>query len=50
MELLTTEADVAAKLTSIDPDMRLAIASPLLPSVGSVISGVDLAQAARRIC
>ncbi len=48
MELLTTEADVAAKLTSIHPDIRFAIASPLLPSVGPVILGVDLAQASLR--
>lgn len=46
--LLTTEADVAAKLTSIDPDMRFAIASPLLPSVGPAILGVDLAQRSLR--
>ena len=48
MELLTTEADVAAKLTSIDPDIRFAIASPLLPSVGPAILGVDLAQPSLR--
>jgi len=48
MELLTTEAGVAAKLTSIDPDMRFAIASPLLPSVGPAILGVDLAQPSLR--
>jgi hypothetical protein len=48
MELLTTEADLAAKLTSIDPDIRSAIASPLLPSVGPAILGVDLAQRSLR--
>jgi hypothetical protein len=48
MELLTTEAGVAAKLTSIDPDMRFAIASPLLPSVGPAILGVDSAQPSLR--
>jgi hypothetical protein len=48
MELLTTEAEVAAKLTSIDPDIRFAIASPLLPSVGPAILGVDLAQPSLR--
>jgi len=48
MELLTTEAGVAAKLTSIDPDIRFAIASPLLPSVGPAILGVDLAQPSLR--
>jgi hypothetical protein len=48
MELLTTEAGVAAKLTSIDPDIRFAIASPLLPSVGPAILGVDIAQPSLR--
>jgi hypothetical protein len=48
MELLTTEAGVAAKLTSIDPDIRFAIACPLLPSVGPAILGVDLAQPSLR--
>jgi hypothetical protein len=48
MELLTTEAEVTAKLTSIDPDVRFAIASPLLPSVGPAILGVDLAQPSLR--
>ena len=48
MELLTTEAGVAAKLTSIDPEIRFAIASPLLPSVGPAILGVDLAQRSLR--
>jgi hypothetical protein len=48
MELLTTEADVAAKLASTDPDTRFAIASPLLPSVGPAIRGVDLAQPSLR--
>jgi hypothetical protein len=48
MELLTTEAGVAAKLTSIDPDILFAIASPLLPSVGPAILGVDLAQPSLR--
>jgi hypothetical protein len=48
MELLTTEAEVAAKLTSINPDIRFAIASPLLPSVGPAILGVDLAQPSLR--
>jgi len=48
MELLTTEAGVAAKLMSIDPDIRFAIASPLRPSVGPAILGVDLAQPSLR--
>jgi hypothetical protein len=48
MELISTEADIAARLTSIDPDIRLAIASPLLPSVGPAISGVDLVQPSLR--
>jgi len=48
MELLTTEADVAAKLTNTAPNIRLAITSPLLPSVGPAIPGVDLAQPSLR--
>lgn len=48
MELLTTEAAVATKLTSIDPDKRFAITSPLLPSVGPAILGVDVAQPSLR--
>ena len=48
MELISTEADVSARLTSIDPDIRLAIASPLLPSVGPAILGVDLVQPSLR--
>jgi len=48
MELLATEADIAAKLTSIDPATRFAITSPLLPSVGPAILGVDLAQRSLR--
>jgi hypothetical protein len=48
MELLTTEADVAAKLTSVDSDIRFAIASPMFPSVGPAILGVDLAQPSLR--
>ena len=48
MELLATEADIAAKLTSIDPATRFAITSPLLPSVGPAILGVDLAQPSLR--
>ena len=47
MELLTTEADVAAKLTSAPADIRFAITSPLLPSVGPV-PGVDLARPSLR--
>jgi hypothetical protein len=43
IELLTTEADVAAKLTSAPVDIRSAITSPLVPSVGPAIPGVDLA-------
>jgi hypothetical protein len=48
MELLTTEADIAAKFTSTSPDVHLAITSPLIPSVGPVISGVDLVQPSLR--
>jgi hypothetical protein len=48
IELISTEADVSARLTSIDPDIRLVIASPLLPSVGPAISGVDLVQPSLR--
>jgi hypothetical protein len=48
MELLTTEADVTAKLTSVDRAIRFAITSPLLPSVGPAILGVDLAQPSLR--
>src|ERR1035438_565437 len=48
MELLTTEADIAAKLTSNPPDARSLITSPLLPSVGPAIAGVDLAQPSLR--
>jgi hypothetical protein len=48
MELLTTEADIAAKLATIPPDVRTAITSTLLPSVGPVILGVDLVKPSLR--
>jgi hypothetical protein len=48
MELLTAEADIAAKLTSVDRAIRFAITSPLFPSVGPAILGVDLAQPSLR--
>ena len=44
IELLTTESDVSAKLTSTPSDIRSAITSPLVPSVGPAIPGVDAAQ------
>lgn len=48
LELLTTEADIAAKLASVDPAERFAIAAPLNPSVGPAILGVDLSQTSLR--
>jgi hypothetical protein len=48
MELLTTEAEIATKLASIAPDIRSAIISPLLPSVGPPIPGVDRTQPSLR--
>jgi len=41
LELLTTEADITAKLASAPTDTLRAITSPLLTSVGPTIAGVD---------
>ncbi|HTW78850.1 MAG TPA: hypothetical protein VME23_04800 [Terracidiphilus sp.] len=48
LELLTSEVDIAAKLASIEPAERSAIAAPLNPSVGPAILGVDLSQTSLR--
>jgi hypothetical protein len=48
IELLTTEAVMAAQLASLEPDVRVAITSPLVASVGPTIAGVDQAQPSLR--
>jgi hypothetical protein len=48
LELLTTEADITAKLSSSPADMHSAIISPLLTSVGPTIHGVDQSKPSLR--
>jgi hypothetical protein len=48
LELLITEADIAAKLSSVPADIRIAITSPLPTSVGPVIRGVDRSKPSLR--
>ncbi|CAE6966542.1 hypothetical protein R69608_06910 [Paraburkholderia nemoris] len=48
LELLTTEADITAKLSSAPADTHTAITSPLLTSVGPAIHGVDQSKPSLR--